>query len=109
MTDEALKRTIVEAVPSMHLLSQAADNFAAQLWDPQDIIRATKAHSTLIGPQDSLLRAWANKPRDLATLNWTDVFKIPRKALLANTKNNKLQLKPKQYLIDCLMVYKTMF
>ena len=95
MTDEAMKRTIVEAVPSMHLLSQAADNFTAQLWDPQDILRATKAHSTLIGPQDSLLRAWANKPRDLATLNWTDVFKIPRKALLANTKNNKLQLKPK--------------
>ena len=93
--EKNIRQTILEAVPSMHLLSQAADNFSAQLWDPQDIVRATKATSTLIGPSDSLLRAWAKKPRDIATLNWTDAFKIPRRALMQNTKNNKLQLKPK--------------
>ena len=95
LTDETAIETILEAVPTMHLLSQAADNFSAQLWDPQDIIRATRKHQTLIGPEDSLLRAWTKKPREIITLDWADAFRIPRRALLKNTKDNKLQLKAK--------------
>jgi len=93
--ESELQRTVLEAVPTMHLLSQASDNFAAQLVNPQDVIRATKAHQTLIGPEDSLLRAWVNKPKDIMELHWAEAFKIPRKALKQNAKNNRLELKPK--------------
>ena len=43
-----------EAVPTMHLLSQATGSFSL-LMDPQDLLRATKAHQQLIGPEESLL------------------------------------------------------
>ena len=95
VTEENLKRTVLEAVPSMHLLSQSADNFAAQLIDPQDIVRATKAHQSLVGPEDSLLREWVMKPKEFLTGQWSEAFAIPRKALKQSAKNNRVQLKPK--------------
>ena len=95
VTEENLKRTVLEAVPSMHLLSQSADNFAAQLIDPQDVVRATKAHQSLVGPEDSLLREWVMKPKEFLTGQWSEAFAIPRKALKQSAKNNRVQLKPK--------------
>lgn len=98
VAEEDLKRVVFEAVPSMHLLTQASDSFTASLLDPRDVVRATRAHQSLIGPEDSLLRAWVNKPKDLlneSDYGWTDFLKIPRKALVQNAKANKLSLKPK--------------
>ena len=94
---EDVKQVVFEAVPSMHLLTQASDSFTASLLDPRDVVRATRAHQTLVGPQDSLLRAWVNKPKDLLAgdMKWADALKIPRKALIQNAKANKLSLKPK--------------
>ena len=92
---EDVKRYVFEAVPSMHLLSQASKSFTSQLIDPRDIIQATKAHQTLIGPRDTYLRAWLNKPRQIIDMEWADAFKIPRKALQANARTNRLTLKPK--------------
>ena len=90
-----VEQYVFEAVPSMHLLSQAGDTFTSFI-DPQDVVRATKAHQTLIGPTDSRLRAWADKPKNLEQdFGWTDFLKIPRKALLDNVSRNKLTLKPK--------------
>jgi len=92
---QKVEQFIFEAVPSMHLLSQATDTFSSFI-DPQDVVRATKAHQTLIGPTDSRLRAWASKPKNLTEdYGWTDFFKIPRKALVDNVSKNKLVLKPK--------------
>ena len=88
---------VFEAVPSMHLLAQAGDTFTSII-DPQDVVRATKAHQTLIGPEDSRLRAWFNKPKNLlddSDFGWTDFLKIPRKALQDNVSANRLTLKPK--------------
>ena len=90
----ATERFVFEAVPSMHLLSQAGYAFNSFL-DPQDVVRATKAHQTLFGPTDSLVRAWANKPKQIADMKWADAFKIPRKALMDNVSKNRLTLKPK--------------
>jgi len=92
---EDVKRFVFEAVPSMHLISQSSKSYLSQLIDPRDIIQATKAHQTLIGPADSYLRAWANKPRQIADMNWADALKIPRKALIQNSTAGRLTLKPK--------------
>jgi len=95
VTEESVKQTVIEAVPSLHLLSQAADNFSAQLLDPKDIVRATKKHQSLIGPEDSLLREWVKKPKEFLTGEWGEAFAIPRRALQQNAKSNRIQLKPK--------------
>ena len=92
---DKVEEFIFEAVPSMHMLSQAGSTFSTII-DPQDVVQATKAHQTLIGPTDSRLRAWADKPKNLAEdFNWTDFLKVPRKALLDNASGNRLTLKPK--------------
>ena len=93
-SDEAI-RYVFEAVPSMHLLSQASKSFVSNLIDPRDVLQATKAHQTLIGPADSFLRAWASKPRQILDMQWADALKIPRKALASNASSNRLTLKPK--------------
>ena len=74
-----MKRTIVEAVPSMHLLSQASGSFSL-LMDPQDLLRASKAHQQLIGPGESLGRAWAKNFGLIKDKDWVKEFKIPRRA-----------------------------
>jgi len=90
----AVEQYIFEAVPSMHLLSQAGDSFATII-DPQDVVRATKSHQLLFGPDDSRLRQWTNKFKNIDDLSWADRLKIPRRALTDNVKKNKLTLKPK--------------
>jgi hypothetical protein len=88
-----LERYIFEAVPTMHLLTQASTSFSTIL-DPQAVVRASKAHQTLIGPKDSYLRAWVSKVKPMEEMTWADRLSIPRKAYQANVKNNKIELKP---------------
>jgi len=74
-----LERYVFEAVPTMHLLSQASSTFSL-LMDPQDIIRASKAHQQLLGPEESLLRAFGKNIGVIEDKNWVKQFKIPRRA-----------------------------
>ena len=77
--EKQLERYIFEAVPTMHLLSQASSTFSL-LMDPQDILRASKAHAQLVGPEESLLRAFAKNLGVIEDKNWVKQFKIPRRA-----------------------------
>jgi len=86
-----LERYIYEAVPTMHLLSQATGSFSL-LMDPQDLLRASKAHQQLIGPEESLLRAWGKNVGLIKDKDWVKQFKIPRRAYEGQTS-----LKPQGY------------
>ena len=77
--DGQLERYIFEAVPTMHLMSQASSSFALLL-DPQDIVRASKAHQQLLGPEESLLRAYGKNLGLIEDKDWVKQFKIPRRA-----------------------------
>ena len=75
---EDIERYVFEAVPSMHLLSQAATTFSV-LANPKDVIRATKRHQLLVGRKDTKLNAFMKN----AEINWNnrkyfDILKIPK-------------------------------
>lgn len=80
-----LERYVYEAVPTMHLLSQASGSFSL-LMDPQDLLRASKAHQQLIGPGESLGRAWAKNFGLIKDKDWVKEFKIPRRAYEGQSK-----------------------
>ena len=73
-----IERYVFEAVPTMHLLSQASNTFSV-IANPKDVIRATKRHQLLVGKKDTKLNAFMKN----AEISWDnrkyfDILKIPR-------------------------------
>ena len=97
-----VEKYIFEAVPSMHLLSQASKSYMAQLIDPRDIVQATRAHQTLIAPTEKRLTTLFDNlnifNENAADMKWADRLKIPRKAFVGGYSSNRLTLKPKTML-----------
>ena len=73
-----IERYVFEAVPTMHLLSQASNTFSV-IANPKDVIRATKRHQLLVGKKDTKLNAFMKN----AEISWDnrkyfDILKIPK-------------------------------